>query len=223
MALGTSIGRTIIVGDVHGCSDELDALLDKVAYRSADRLIFVGDLICKGPDSLGVLRRAWTLNAEMVLGNHEQSFLRACRRGVFGRHTKAVRLQMGTDVSRWATWIESWPTYIDGGSFWVVHAGVVPGRHPKDMPRRWLTRIRTWDGRGECLDAPDQPAWFEGYHDPRLVVFGHWAQRGLVVRPNAIGLDSGCVYGGELTALILPDRTLVQVPAKKAYCPISPN
>src|SRR5204863_3459965 len=71
----SNMGRTIIVGDVHGCRDELDALLDKVAFTMGDRLVFVGDLIARGPDSLGVLDIARHTGAEIVRGNHEEKLL----------------------------------------------------------------------------------------------------------------------------------------------------
>lgn len=75
------------------------------------------------------------------------------------------------------------------------------------------------------MDVPDNPpsnnlAWFEFYRGPKLFVFGHWAQLGGIVRENVVGLDTGCVYGKKLSALILPDREIITVKAKSNYCPI---
>jgi len=182
------------------------------------RLIFVGDLINKGPDSLGVLALARSLGAEMTIGNHELGFLAYLRGKRSGnRDLAAVRRQLGADVKAWADWIETWPLYIEDPDFLVVHAGLAPGRHPSGTSARILTNIRTWDGEGQVLEREGDPPWFELYQEPKLVVYGHWARRGLTVRSNAIGLDTGCVYGKELTGLLLPERRIVQVPARRMY------
>ena len=97
-----------------------------------------------------------------------------------------------------------------GEGFFVVHAGVDPRVTVFDgQSRRDLTSIRIPEG----MSIP----WYDDYADDRLAVFGHWARPDPVVRSNAIGLDTGCVYGGSLTALILPERRLVSVPAAQEY------
>lgn len=212
--------NVVIVGDVHGCIDELNALLE-LAYRPGDRLIFVGDLINKGPDSRAVLERVRELGAEAVIGNHELGYLRYRERSRARTRPnpdfEQVKRQLGKHESKWAKWMAGLPSYIEDDAFLVVHAGLVPGQHPSQSDRRTLARIRTWDGCGDCLDHPDHPAWYELYQGTKLVVFGHWAVRGLVVEDRYVGLDSGCVYGGALSALLLPHRRIVQVPARKVY------
>ena len=102
-------------------------------------------------------------------------------------------------------------------SFLVVHAGVAPGIPPHESEPRLLTKLRTWDPEN-CRPGDDNhPAWYELYQDSRMIIFGHWAAGGIVMRQNVIGLDSGCVYGGCLTALSWPDRILHQYPAQRIY------
>ena len=209
--------RTIVIGDVHGCLAELEELLATVQHTSSDRLIFVGDLINKGPDSLGVLRKVRSLGAEVILGNHELSFLQRFDKGtehpLFGK--------MGGELQDWVDWIRSWPLFIDDPSFLVVHGGIIPETPIAEIPAKVITKIRTWDGVGNDLQNSNNPPWYEFYAADKLIVFGHWAVRGLVVRDNVIGLDSGCCYGRQLSAVILPDREIVQVQAQSSYVDVS--
>ncbi len=209
---------TLIIGDVHGCRVELEDLLAKADYRAGMGLVLIGDLINKGPDTEGVLRLARDLDAKVLIGNHERGFLaymRGERRG--NADLKECKRQLGARLAEWVAWIESWPLFLETDAWLAVHAGLAPGRHPRDTDPRVLTNIRTWDGAGRQLDNPEDPPWFELYHGKKTVVFGHWARRGLVVRDNAIGLDTGCVYGGVLSGVWLPERRLVQTPARRVY------
>jgi diadenosine tetraphosphatase ApaH/serine/threonine PP2A family protein phosphatase len=204
--------RTIVIGDVHGCSDELADLLAVLKPAKQDRLISVGDLVSKGPDSRGVLDWAMSApNLETVVGNHELRLLEAWKRGkrAHGKpYDEAVYEQLGSDLDTYMRWAAGMPSTLSGPGFLVVHAGFDPREGLEWQSRKELTSIRRLeDGR----------PWFEAYRERALVVFGHWAQRRPIVRANAIGLDTGCVYGGELTALILPERRLVSVPARRAY------
>ncbi|PIR19482.1 MAG: hypothetical protein COV48_01755, partial [Elusimicrobia bacterium CG11_big_fil_rev_8_21_14_0_20_64_6] len=89
-----------------------------------------------------------------------------------------------------------------------IHAGFDPGEGLEWQSASQLTSLRRLkDGR----------PWYEAYRERTLAVFGHWAKRKPVVRPNAVGLDTGCVYGGSLMALILPERVLISVPARRVY------
>jgi len=205
--------RTIIIGDVHGCSTELKDLLRAVRARPDDRLISVGDLINKGPDSRGVMEWAMSArNLEVVLGNHELRFLNCWRRSAVPRvkpHDEETWLQLGDLREAALRWASSWPLTVDGGDFLVVHGGFDPRRRIVQQSDVALTNMRR-------LRDTEEP-WYERYVDSKLVVFGHWARPEPVVRRNAIGLDTGCVYGGALTALILPERRLVSVPARRVY------
>lgn len=210
--------RTIIVGDVHGCRSELEALLDRVAFTSGDRLVFVGDLVARGPDSLGVLDVARRTGAIVVRGNHEQKLLDWRRaRDAWVRGQAAAKPPIGRmhrDIARslrpvdWKL-LETAPFYLDlpehGAR--VVHAGLVPGLAIEAQSPQTLMRIRTV--RLEAHAVPGKRGkspnvlWGAAYAGPPQVVFGHNAAPGLQLHAWATGLDTGCVYGGRLTAMVL--------------------
>jgi len=150
----TAQKRTVIIGDVHGCRMELEALLDRIHFGSGDRLVFVGDLIARGPDSLGVLDIARRTGAVIVRGNHEQKLLdwRLARRVgeemALGRtHMEVARAMRDVD---W-TLLETSPLWVDlpehGGR--VVHAGVLPGVPMEEQNPHTLMHIRTCGVRGD--------------------------------------------------------------------------
>ncbi len=221
------MSRTIVVGDVHGCYTEVGDLLEQVRFaQGVDRLIFVGDLINKGPHSCEVLKLLWQLRAEAVVGNHELALLaQASRTQPLRTDTAALMAALDQDLPHWRPWLRTWPRVLkltaeateSAASYAVVHAGIAPGMAYAKTPVRILTQIRTWDGHGARLFDEKDPPWFEAHAGPETVIFGHWASRGLVRRPFAWGLDTGCVYGGMLTALVLPEQRLVQVPARQIY------
>lgn len=215
--------RTLFVGDVHGCNDELGALLKKAGWTRDDLLVLVGDLTAKGPDSAGVVARAMELNALAVLGNHDAHVL-DCRAG---KSTKAHHTAVMKSLS------EAQLDYLDRLPLWldfpelnalVVHAGLVPGLALERQPRHLLLNMRSLDAEGNGSPRIEAGVpWASRWPGPRHVVFGHDAVRGLQQHPFATGLDSGCVYGKRLTGLWLPDRTLVSVDAQRAYQPVEPN
>jgi hypothetical protein len=234
------VSRTIIVGDVHGCRDELDQLLDKVAFATGDRLIFVGDLVARGPDSLGVLDIARRTGAILVRGNHEERLLawHAAREGRTrpGRRRKEEGLsrlhQEVAEALRPVDW-----TLLETSPLWfalpeheavVVHAGLVPGVPLDEQTWDTLLTIRCLGPRGEAVEAKGERLWGAQYEGPPHVVFGHNARPEPQLHPWATGLDTACVYGGRLTALVLPEGAeiprgrdveplLVSQPAARMY------
>jgi diadenosine tetraphosphatase ApaH/serine/threonine PP2A family protein phosphatase len=212
---GPKAQRTILIGDVHGCLDELQELLELVGANAEDRLISVGDLICKGPNSLGVMQWAMTQeNLSCVLGNHEARFLKYWRQGKIPDekpYDRETYEQLEPAFEECMQFASSWPLYIDEPEFLVVHAGIDP-RLPRLEQQRAqdLTNIRR-------LDDHEKTPWYEKYEGAKPIIFGHWAAPRPLLRRNAVGLDTGCVYGGSLTAWILPERRLVSVRAKRIY------
>jgi hypothetical protein len=205
--------RTVIVGDVHGCAGELDELLDAVAFTTGDRLVFVGDLVARGPDSLGVLDIARTTGAILVRGNHEQKLLdwrQARERWMRGETTLDAPLgKMHRDLARTLRPID-W-SLIGTSKLWldlpdhdlrVVHAGVHPDvafeRQDPDVLLRIRTVLVPAGRRGQR-----HVLWGARYGGPPHVVFGHNAAPGLQMHDWATGIDTGCVYGGRLTAMVL--------------------
>lgn len=216
--------RHVFIGDVHGCLDELNALLRKLRLSAADRLVFVGDLVAKGPDSEGVVARVRELGADCVRGNHDEAVLRIRRAHQQGSdlpRVKKTHLRVAERLREvdWL-WLETLPLYLRFPELKsaVVHAGVVPGKtlerqHPDD-----LMTMRTLRPQGTASSRlEDGELWAPRYPGPDHVIFGHDAISGLQRTQHATGIDTGCVYGRELTALVYPGATLVQVPARRAY------
>lgn len=205
------MGRTILVGDVHGCLAELQKLLDRVAFCSSDRLIFVGDLVARGPRSAGVVALCRRLRALVVRGNHEEKLLQ-WRQGSKSRDEGgceaigALHLQVARDLCEddWK-FLEATPLWCDlpEHDLWVVHAGVLPGVALPQQPRRALLTMRSIGEMGEPLVRAGSIPWGCRYLGPRHVVFGHHAQPRPQLHPFATGIDTGCVYGGSLTAMVL--------------------
>lgn len=216
--------RIIVIGDVHGCHLELAQLLRELhVVAGRDRVIFIGDLINKGPDSARVLSLFRSVGGESIMGNHEWSMLQLLD-GDKNKHAKYLsRLEqnVGEALPDFVSAVRKWPFWLDLGDYMLVHAGLVPGQHPSRSDPWALTTIRTWDGIGKDLLNPANPPWFDLYRGEQTVVFGHWAALGGLQRENLIGLDTGCVYGGMLTALVLPERRFVRVRAQKPYYRIS--
>jgi diadenosine tetraphosphatase ApaH/serine/threonine PP2A family protein phosphatase len=209
--------RTIVVGDIHGCFDELKDLLDLVRLARRDRVIAVGDLIVKGEKNREVLdifiddKRFFS-----VIGNHDRS-IRQFWRGEPIRLTKQQKkaceeLEFGRE--RYSAYLRSLPYVIDLGSHLVVHAGVRPGVPLDRQMAADLTELRTMGANpAKRKGVP----WYEVYRGEKIVLFGHWPSSEPRRAERAIGLDTGCVYGHRLTAYVIETDQFVSVPARRAY------
>jgi hypothetical protein len=227
--------RTVIVGDVHGCLDELLALVEKCGGLASARFVLVGDLVAKGPDSQGVVQWVRESSVDAVLGNHDAHVLRQRDGGDAAppkphhgavaetltpadwEHLAALPLWLAVDAHKGPLRDRA----ADGGaSHLVVHGGLVPGVPLGRQERTNLLNLRSITADGTPSKRLDGAPWASLWQGPPHVVFGHDAIRGLQRHPWATGLDSGCVYGRELTALVLPAGELVSVPARRAYAPM---
>jgi hypothetical protein len=226
--------RTVIVGDVHGCLDELLALVEKCGGLGAARFVLVGDLVAKGPDSQGVVEWARESGALAVLGNHDAHVLKLRADDDEAKKVKAHHVAVAVTLKE-ADWkhLESLPRWVrvdaahgparddeTRASHLVVHGGVVPGVPLEAQERKYLLNLRSIKDDGEPSKAIEGEPWASKWKGPPHVVFGHDAVRGLQRHAWATGLDTGCVYGRELTALVLPAGELVSVPARRAYAAI---
>jgi Calcineurin-like phosphoesterase len=218
--------RTIVIGDVHGCREELEDLLRRCAVAPADRVVLVGDLVAKGPDSQGVVQLARERRFAAVLGNHDAKVLSIGRAAPAsddddgGKDHARVARALGPEDWRYLEALPLMHTLPELDAL-VVHAGLVPGVPLLDQPRNMLINLRSITPGGEPSKRADAGVpWASRWPGPTHVVFGHDAVRGLQRHPFATGLDTGCVYGRLLTALILPEHRLVSVPARRAYIPI---
>ncbi|MEV5357558.1 polynucleotide kinase-phosphatase [Streptomyces sp. NPDC052693] len=230
-----------IIGDIHGCSAELEALLGKLGYTDGVHpegrtAVFVGDLVDRGPDSPGVLRRVMSMvksgNALCVPGNHENKYGRYLRgRNVQHTHGLAETIeQMAGESEEFVAEVRQFLDglvshyVLDGGRLVVCHAGL-----PEKYHGRTSGRVRSHalygDTTGETdeFGLPVRYPWAEEYRGRAAVVYGHTPVPEATWLNNTICLDTGAVFGGKLTALRWPERELVDVPAERVwYEPLKP-
>lgn len=214
--------RTLFIGDVHGCAEELDALLAECGWQPGDRVVLVGDLVAKGPDSAGVVRRARERGFLAVRGNHDAHVLRwHAGRGPKGKKLKPEHQHVLDTLTTedWA-WLAAQPLYRRFPELNVVavHGGLVPGVPLEHQKEDELLNLRSIAADGTPSKRVEGGApWGSCWKGPELVIFGHDAMRGIQRHPYALGLDSGCVYGGRLSGYLLPEARIVSVLAKRAY------
>lgn len=243
------MARTIIIGDVHGCRDELEDLLEYVGYTRSDEVFFVGDLVVRGPDPRGTLALVRALDARAVRGNHEDRLLRwhfGTRGGGESRGGKKKKKQGGSrdkdakgaasppklgpttrataEKLRDDDWelLASLPLWIDlpERDIRIVHAGVMPDVPMDEQEPRTLLHLRTLAraAPGWPLEASEergQRSWAHFYTGPEHVVFGHNARPEPEIASYATGIDTGAVYGGRLSALVLREGEEVPPPAER--------
>jgi serine/threonine protein phosphatase 1 len=215
-------GRVIAVGDVHGCADELGRLLEALALTRHDRLVLLGDLVNRGPDSAAVLELARRHAHRSLLGNHELRLLNYRRTGD-PTHLKSADYEtLGQLKPKDWAYLAGMPLvyHVPEYETVLVHAGFLPGRPWKAQPARVVTRIQVVGPDGEPrkrADFPDRPHWSEEWRGPPFVIYGHTPRREPSRTRWSLGIDTACVQGGALTACILPGREIVQVAARRRY------
>lgn len=241
-------GAFDIIGDVHGCMDELLALTHRLGYRwtgnpltlnpdfnwinpPGRRLFFVGDLVDKGPNSLEalslVMRLTETGQSFCVPGNHDYKLARALGGMVFKKsdpdHEAAlqqVRAAGPKFAEKARTWIESLPShyFLDAGRLVVSHAGSKRSHHGRDSNRILdFALYGATTGKTDSHGLPERLNWALDYHGETLVVHGHTPVEEPKWVNESVNIDTGCVYGGHLTALRYPERELVSEPARHEY------
>lgn len=234
-----------IIGDVHGCAGELIELLGRLGYTASleddgarvrtgtppgRRAFFVGDLVDRGPRSLDVVRIVMHMVAKghafVVVGNHDNRFMRLLQ----GRDVKLTHglAETVNDFSRASEdfrgrtrgFFEALPSHawLDGGQLAVAHAGV-----REDMLGRSSDAVYKFGLYGETSGQPDENGlperfnWSAHYAGKTCVVYGHTPVAEPEWLNNTLCIDTGCVYGGTLTALRWPERQIVSVPARATY------
>ncbi|CAN5427305.1 symmetrical bis(5'-nucleosyl)-tetraphosphatase [soil metagenome] len=261
---------TYAIGDLQGCHARLAELLARIrSVCATPRLLFVGDLVNRGPQSLATLRTIRGLgdSAQVVLGNHDLHLLAAAH-GIRKPHRSDTLddILAAPDRDELLDWLRHKPLAWMADEHLMIHAGVMPQwtatqtlelahevevvlRGPRwidflremygNTPARWdddlrgaerlrcivnaLTRMRYCrvDGSMDFAKVesvgnplPGYMPWFDvpGRKTENVnIIFGHWSNLGLTIRPNLLGIDTGCVWGGKLTAICLQDRSVIQV------------
>lgn len=217
-------GLTWVVGDIHGCADALARLLDALSLRPQDRLVSAGDLFHRGPEPYAVLTQLKSLGNQfaMVMGNHEWALMQRIQqqngslKDLQGDNGAELAPLRKAEAKELIAFIKDRPCFLegqrpDGQPWYLVHASVLPGKHPSKMTPLELVRL------SRCRELSGKPTWHQQWQGPELVVFGH-AQSLAGPKRNAKGtyvawgLDTGCVYGKELTALCVEELRTVSVP-----------
>jgi len=211
------MGRTIVVGDIHGCYDELMALLEKAELDEEDRVVAVGDLITKGPKNREVLEVFMTdPRFTTVIGNHDLALRRRWNGEDIDLSSaqKETHKELKGEKDAYTAFLNRLPFMIDLGSHLVVHAGLRPNVELHSQTTGDLTRLRTL---GPDRESDEGTPWYHVYYGEKVVLFGHWPASEPRRGKKAIGLDTGCVYGYNLTAYIIETDEFVTVKAEKAY------
>lgn len=238
-----------IVGDVHGCLDELLELMAALGYRVerlADdyavvpppgrKLAFVGDLVNRGPATAEVLRLAMSMAAAgqafCVAGNHDEKLLRALtgqdaeRAPDLARSVEQLDGEPDGFRAQAVEFLRGLPAYLlfDSGRLAIAHAGIKdPAGILEWTQGSFSAEARAFALHGEASGevdesaAPRRPQWAADYRGKALVVYGHTPLAEPLWLNNTAAIDTGCVYGGRLTALRYPERATVSVPARAIY------
>jgi Calcineurin-like phosphoesterase len=209
--------RTIVIGDIHGCYDELKELLKKVKLKKTDRVVAVGDLVSKGPKTTQVLDLFMTDERfSTVIGNHDLILRRTWNGETIElkKSHKEINKKLKKKRDNYLQFLNGLPFMIDLDTHLVVHAGLRPNVELHSQTTGDLTRIRVL---GPDRESDDGTPWYHVYNGEKTVLFGHWPAPEPRRGPKAIGLDTGCVYGYLLTAYIIETDEFVSVKAKKAY------
>lgn len=215
-------GRLIAIGDIHGCHLEFAELLARLALTRSDRLILLGDLVNRGPDSCKVIDLARENRAIALLGNHELRLLKYRRSGD-RKYIKETDLETFPKLrpEDW-TFLEAMPLTFEEPELNTVfvHGGFLPSEPWQKQSAEIVTRIQVIDrdGRpGRRADQPEAPPWADLWSGPPFVVYGHTPRPEVYKLKWSLGIDTGCVIGGFLTAFELPEKRFLQVKARQRY------
>ncbi|MET8854431.1 polynucleotide kinase-phosphatase [Amycolatopsis sp. NPDC004625] len=224
-----------VIGDVHGCAAELEELLAELGYAdgvhpAGRTAVFVGDLVDRGPDTPGVLRRVMGMarsgNALVVCGNHEQKLVRALHgRKVNAAHGLAESLeQLAAETEEFRRAAHEFCDgliahyVLDGGKLVVAHAGLPERYHGRASGRvRSMALYGDTTGETDEYGLPVRLPWARDYRGSAMVLYGHTPTLEPEWVNNTMCLDTGAVFGGKLTALRYPEREVVSVKAHRVW------
>ena len=211
--------RLIVYGDIHGCLNELKNLREKIKPNENDVEVCVGDIITKGYDPIGVLDYLIENNIKSVLGNHEDKILR------YLEHEKSkkknpMRLDEDEEQNvcnlkkRHLNYLKSLPVFFRHGDITIVHGGLQNHTRLDDLSKhaiQTVLRLRYVDENGDFVqkgkEKKNSSFWADVYDgNEGFVIHGHRWNKTVTIHPHAIGIDTGCVYGNYLTAIVMKDK-----------------
>lgn len=214
--------KTFVIGDIHGCYRELLDLLDRAGLAQDDRIIAIGDVVNRGPDSrraLAFFQKRPPHQAMSIMGNHEHAHVQAYRKGKRpALSTLLARWQFDDGYAEAVAYMKHMPLYLDLPEAVLVHGYLEPGIPLRKQKRRVL--IGTNKAEDELAHRYDCP-WYELYDGDKPLIVGHRDHAGdrqpFIYHDRVYGIDTRCVYGGSLTGLLLPDFKLISVPARRDH------
>jgi serine/threonine protein phosphatase 1 len=209
--------QTLVIGDIHGCFDEFQALLEKAGLDEDDSILAVGDIVDRGPETPQVLDFfRQKPNARTLMGNHERKHVRAARHEVgLSLSQQISRQQLGDVYEDAVAWMGTLPLYIELTEAVIVHGYLEPGI-PLDRQNPSIV-CGTMGGDKILHERYDRP-WYELYAGSKPVIVGHnnytRTDQPFVYKGKVFGLDTDCVHGKSLTGLLLPEFRFVSVPSR---------
>ena len=212
--------QTLVVGDIHGCFDEFQALLDKAGLTEDDSIVSIGDCVDRGPDTPAVLRFFQEKpNALLIMGNHERKHVRADRHEVkLARSQKISRIQFGETYPDALAFMSGLPLFLDLPDALVVHGYFEPGL---PLSQQRATVLCGTMGGDKYLRAQYDRPWYELYDGEKPLLVGHHnysnTDQPFIYQDRVFGLDTDCVTGKALTGLLLPSFKFLSISSRANY------
>ena len=212
-----SFMQTLVIGDIHGCYDELQSLLDKAGLTDADAIISTGDCVDRGPETPKALSFFKEQpNAQLIMGNHERKHIRASRHEVkLSRSQQISKIQFAAVYPDALAFISGLPIYLDLPQAILVHGYFEPGIACEEQKPSVV--CGTMGGEKYLQTHYDRP-WYELYDGEKPIVVGHKnytdTDQPFVYQDRVFGLDTSCVTGKALTGLLLPAFRFISVPSR---------
>lgn len=215
------MSRRLIIGDIHGCFDELRALLDLAGLGIGDEIIALGDIVDRGPASPAVLDFFHSQpNAKSLMGNHERKHVRSFRGELKPALSQVItRSQLGeTRYPAECGFVASFPRFLELPDALLLHGFLEPGI-PLDQQRDTVV-IGTLSGEFYLRKKYTKP-WYELYNGAKPLIVGHHDYLGtgqpLIYKNLVFCIDTGCCHGKALTGLVLPEFRIISVPSRRDY------
>ena len=212
--------QTLVIGDIHGCYEEFQSLLDKAGLTDEDSIVSVGDCVDRGPDTPAVLKFFQEQpDAKLIMGNHERKHVRASRHEVeLARSQRISKIQFGETYPDALAFMSELPLYLDLPDAWIVHGYFEPGLPLSQQRAPVLCGTM---GGDNYLRAQYTRPWYELYDGDKPLLVGHHnystTDQPFIYQDRVYTLDTDCVTGKALTGLLLPSFKIISVPSRANY------